>query len=90
MSEDQYAGFEEMLTSSASVQAVERLISLTRNAPVSPDAVHSAPSISSEEVRAMQFEKDEYGNRKVRQTQSLKLDITSSKMKSGDLKTIIL
>lgn len=65
MSEDQYAGFEEMIQSAASVQAVERLISLTRNAPLSPDTVHSAPSVSSEEVRAMQFEKDEYGNRRI-------------------------
>lgn len=64
-SEELYAGFEEMLVSSTSIQAVERLISMTRNAPVTPDSVNSASGVSAEEVRAMQFELDEYGNRKI-------------------------
>lgn len=65
MSDDQYAGFEEMLTTASSVQAVERLISMTRAAPLSPDGVQKASSVSSEELKAMQFEKDEHGNRRI-------------------------
>ena len=65
LSEDQYLGFEGMIQTAGSVQALERLISMTRSAPVSPDPVNNYAQTTSEQVRNMQFEKDEYGNRKV-------------------------
>jgi len=58
------AGLEEAAQSAAAVKAIEALIGKTRNAPVASDA-QAAPSISADEVSAMQFAKDENGNRKI-------------------------
>ena len=65
LSDELYHGFEEMIQTASAVQALEKLISMTRNAPVSPEGVQPKPGISSEELRAMQFEKDEFGNRRI-------------------------
>ncbi len=63
--EDLYAGFTEMATSANAVRAMEKLVSMSRNAPISPDAVKPQSGISAEEVQKMQFEKDEHGNRRI-------------------------
>ena len=60
-----FEGFQSMVQSAGSVKALERLVAMTRNAPVNPDSVSQAPSVSSEEVMKMQFEKDEHGNRRI-------------------------
>ncbi len=62
---DLYDGFVEMAQSASAVKAMEQLISMTRQAPVAPDATKPAPGVSSEELRSMQFEKDDHGNRKM-------------------------
>jgi len=56
---------EGMATSVESVKAVERLISMTRGAPVNVDNAAPAPGAGMEEVNAMQFEKDGNGNRRI-------------------------
>ena len=65
LDEDMMQGFEEMTTTAASVQALEQLIAMTRNAPVSPVELEGASVANEAEVKAMQFEKDENGNRKI-------------------------
>lgn len=63
LTEDHYAAFEEMMNSAASIQVMESLIAKTRSAPVDvPDTI-SNPGISEEDLKAMQFAKDEFGNR---------------------------
>jgi len=74
LSEDLVQGFQEMTTTAASVQALEHLIGLTRSAPLSPEGLNNAPSVSEEEVRSMQFAKDEFGNRKINSDPSFKAD----------------
>lgn len=56
---------EGMATSVESVQAIERLISMTRGASVNSDTTVPTPGAGKEEVNAMQFEKDANGNRRI-------------------------
>jgi len=63
--EDMIEGFQGMANSAASVQALEKLISMTRNAPVNTDDDTASSGISEEEVNKLVFEKDEYGNRRM-------------------------
>jgi len=53
-----------MLTTPESVKLVERMIAMSRNAPVTPDESR-ASNVSAEDVTKMQFEKDEHGNRRI-------------------------
>jgi len=62
---DLFDGFQEMATSANAVRAMEKLISMSRNAPISPESVKAQSGITAEEVQKMQFEKDEYGNRRL-------------------------
>jgi hypothetical protein len=62
---DLYEGFKEMAASATAVKALEKIVSLTRNAPISPSNVQPNNGISADEVRRMQFEKDEFGNRRI-------------------------
>lgn len=64
LDEQTYSALQGMATTAESVKAIEHLIGMTRSAPVNADSVPS-PGASAEEVRAMQFEKDEHGNRKI-------------------------
>lgn len=59
------ASLEGMATSVESVKAIERLISMTRGAPVNVDNAAPAAGAGAEEVAAMQFEKDDNGNRRI-------------------------
>lgn len=55
---------DSLLTTPESVKVVERMIALSRNAPVNPsDATPS--NVSADKVREMQFAKDEHGNRRI-------------------------
>jgi len=63
--DDLYEGFKEMAVSANAVRAMEKLVSMSRNAPISPDQIKPQSGITAEEVRAMQFEKDEHGNRRL-------------------------
>jgi hypothetical protein len=62
---DMIDGFNSMVTNAASVAAIETLISKTRNAPISPEGLAPQPSVSTEQLKEMQFAKDERGNRKM-------------------------
>jgi hypothetical protein len=58
-------GLRGVIQTADGLKAVEQLIAKTRNAPVAPGDADPAPSITSDEVKAMQFAKDEHGNRKI-------------------------
>ena len=62
---DLYDGFVDMAQTASAVKAMEQLISMTRNAPVVTDTTKATPGMTSEELTAMQFEKDDHGNRKM-------------------------
>jgi len=64
MPEEMQVGFQELAQSAEGVKALERMISMSRAAPISPD-LPATPAITEAEIRAMQFEKDEYGNRRI-------------------------
>lgn len=65
MDEQQFAGLESMIQTAGSVSAVERLIAMTRHSSVSAETASASGAASSEEVSKMQFEKDQYGNRRI-------------------------
>jgi len=65
MSEDMMEGLNDMTTSAASIQAVERLISMTSNNSITTNETRAAGAVSVEEVQAMQFEEDRHGNRRI-------------------------
>jgi len=58
-------GLEGMATSAESVKAIERLISMTRGQAVDPSEANNNSGASAEDVSAMQFEKDQHGNRRI-------------------------
>ena len=58
-------GLEKMATSAESVKAIERLISMSREAAVDPDDANNNSGASAEDVSNMQFEKDQHGNRRI-------------------------
>jgi Phage T7 capsid assembly protein len=62
---DMLEGFQEMASSAKAVEALEGLIAKTRNAPISPESLAPQSSVTSEDLRAMQFETDQHGNRKL-------------------------
>ena len=62
---DLYQGFQEMAVSANAVKTMEKLISLTRSAPIDPANAIPKNGTSDEELRKMQFEKDEHGNRRL-------------------------
>lgn len=69
---DLYDGFVDMVSSAASVKAMEQLISMTRNAPVNSNATTSSASISAEELTKRQFELDDNKNRRMQTDPSFK------------------
>lgn len=56
-------GFKDLAVSADAVKALEQIVSMTRNAKVDVDDSTAAPSVTAEEVEAMQFATDEHGNR---------------------------
>lgn len=62
---DLFNGFQDMAVSATAVKAMEKLIGMTRNAPVTPANHVPQGGVTAEEVRAMQFEKDEFGQRRI-------------------------
>lgn len=58
-------GFKDMAISARAVRAMERIVSMTRNAPVSVNNASPSTGVSEAEVREMQFAKDEHGNRRI-------------------------
>ena len=58
-------GFQHMATTAESVKALEKIVAMTRSAPINPDNIQPTGGVTSEELRQMQFEKDEHGNRRL-------------------------
>ncbi len=58
-------GLQNVIQTADGFKAVEQLISMTKAAPVAPDAASPAPSVTADEVKAMQFETDAHGNRRI-------------------------
>lgn len=58
-------GLRGIATTADGIKAIEQLISKTKSAPVAPQDSTPVPSVTSQEVQAMQFAKDEHGNRKI-------------------------
>lgn len=64
LDEETFKGLQGMANSAEAVKVIESLVGMTRSAPVDASNTPS-PGVSAEEVRSMQFEKDEHGNRKI-------------------------
>jgi len=62
---EQVEGLTEMATTAASVTALEALIAKSKNAPMQTADVNPVSAISRQELEALQFAKDENGNRKM-------------------------
>ncbi len=66
LSEELFKGFEDMPTSAEAVLSLEHIIGMTQAQSITPNGGSgSDETISAEELTAMQFEKDEYGNRRL-------------------------
>lgn len=60
-----FEALKGMATSAESVKAIEQLISKIGNGSVDPQDAQNNSGFGVEELRKMQFEKDEHGNRKI-------------------------
>jgi hypothetical protein len=60
-----FKGYQDMITSAETVKAMEHLVAMTRNAPVSDSEANTAPGFTESELKDMQFATDEFGNRKI-------------------------
>jgi hypothetical protein len=66
LSEELFKGFEQMPESAGAIKALEHIISLTQAAPITPENLNGVGGgISDAELNAMQFERDEHGNRRL-------------------------
>jgi hypothetical protein len=63
--EDLMQSFQNMATDAGSVQALEKLVAMTRSAPVVPPGDPAPGGATEEEVKEMQFELDSHGNRRI-------------------------
>lgn len=62
---EQVEGLADATTTAAGVQAIEALIAKSRNASVVNEDAAPVSNISQAELQALQFAKDEHGNRKM-------------------------
>lgn len=60
---DMQEGFKDLAVSADAVQALEQIISMTRNSSVQVNEATTSPSVTVEELRVVQFAKDGHGNR---------------------------
>lgn len=66
LSEELFKGFEDMPSSAEAVLALEHVIGMTQAQSITPNGdTGGDDTISAEDLTAMQFEKDEFGNRKL-------------------------
>ncbi|MCP4090274.1 MAG: hypothetical protein GY746_10830 [Gammaproteobacteria bacterium] len=64
LSPEAVEAFQEMPQSAAQVEAIEQLIGLVKGGSNAPTEANTF-DISDEEIKSMQFEKDEFGNRRL-------------------------
>jgi hypothetical protein len=62
---EQAEGLSDVATTAAGVQAIEALIAKSRNSSVQPSEGNNVSQTSAAELQALQFAKDEHGNRKM-------------------------
>lgn len=66
LSTEMFEGFQGLAQNADSVKTLERLVAMTRAAPISTDAVNPAANNTTvEELNKMQFEEDAHGNRRI-------------------------
>lgn len=65
MSADMIEGFQGLATTADNVKTLERLVAMTRSAPVNANESTPATGITETEIHEMQFAKDEHGNRRI-------------------------
>ena len=70
---DMMEGFQGLATSAGAVKTLERLVAMTRSAPVNPSNATPAPGTSKAEIEEMLFAKDDHGNRKMRDPEYAKM-----------------
>lgn len=63
-----------MVTSADSVKAIEAIIQNSRTAPVAADDAKPVASVTEQELKAMQFETDDNGNRKMQTDPAFKAE----------------
>jgi len=73
MEPELYESFQALATSADSVKTLERLVSMTLSAPINPTDATANPGVTAEEVKELQFAKDEHGNRKMRDPEYAKM-----------------
>lgn len=62
---DLIPGFNEMAQTAEAVKAMERLVAMTRSAPLAGEGAQAATGPTSADVKAMLFATDEHGRRKI-------------------------
>lgn len=62
---EQAEGLQDAATTAAGVQAIEALIAKSKNAPMQTGEVTQTSQVSMAELQALQFAKDDNGNRKM-------------------------
>jgi len=60
---DDADAFKSLATDAEQFKVIEKLINMTKNAPVVEPAAAPAPALTMEEIQAEQFKEDKYGNR---------------------------
>jgi hypothetical protein len=65
LSPEQVEGLGDATTTAAGVMAVEALIAKSRNAPMNNQDMAGANTVNMEELKSLQFARDENGNRKM-------------------------
>lgn len=70
---DMAEGFRDLALSAKAVQTLERLVSMTRNAPINPSGGTPSPGASKKELEELMFAKDKYGQRKMRDPEYAKM-----------------
>ncbi len=65
MTPEHYEAFKKTVTDKASVELWETVFAGSQEGALNADNANPSDATSAEEVRAMQFEKDEYGNRRL-------------------------
>jgi len=68
------AGLEEATQSAAAFAAIETIIARGQSAPAAASDANPAPSVTEDEVKTMQFAKDENGNRKLQTDPAFKAE----------------
>jgi len=62
---ESFESFQALATNAEAVIILERLVGMTGASPIAGNKTVPVSGITEDEIKAMQFEKDEYGNRRI-------------------------